>query len=272
MLVPIASVISQVDRITARDLSLRVNTGRNKDEIFFLAQTFNRMLERLDDAFEMQKKFVANASHELRTPLTAITGQLEVTLKKQRAVEVYEQVLRSILDDARNLSKLTNSLLALAQANTEASEMMIKPVRVDELLWETRNELVKAHPEYRINIHFSSVPEDEEMLMVQGSEPLLKIAFANLMDNGCKYSHDKRTDVYLSVNDRVRITFQDKGIGIPKDEQERIFQPFYRGSNAGSIPGNGLGLPLTKKILKLFQVDFRITSVKDKGTTVELTF
>lgn len=272
MLIPIASVVKQVDRITAKDLSLRVNAGSNKDEISQLAQTFNRMLVRLEEAFEMQKKFVANASHELRTPLTAITGQIEVVLKKRRSQDEYEAVLRSVLEDARNLGKLTNGLLALAQANAEASEMMIKPVRIDELLWETRSDLLKAHPEYHINIHFSSIPDEEESLMIQGSDSLLKIAFANLMDNGCKYSYDHRIDVYLSVDSRIRISFRDKGIGIPKAELQKIFQPFYRATNAEAIPGNGLGLSLTHKIVKLFHGEINISSEKDKSTVVDIAF
>jgi signal transduction histidine kinase len=272
MLVPISSVIEQVGRITAKDLTQRVNTGNNNDEISHLAQTFNRMLERLEDAFDMQKKFVANASHELRTPLTAITGQIEVMLKKKRSQEEYEEVLRSILEDARNLGKLTNGLLALAQANAEAAETMIKPVRVDELLWDTRNDLTRAHPGYKINIHFSSVPDEEEKFMIQGSESLLRIAFANLMDNGCKYSKDNKVDVYLSFDNRIRISFKDKGAGIPKDEQQKIFQPFYRGSNVEAIPGNGLGLSLTQRIVKLYHGTISITSEKDKGTTVDLVF
>ena len=272
MLIPISSVIEQVSRITAKDLTLRVNAGSNRDEISQLAQTFNSMLERLEAAFEMQRKFVANASHELRTPLTAITGQIDVILKKKRTQEEYEAVLRSVLEDARNLGKLTNGLLALAQANADAAETMIKPVRVDELLWETRNDLTKIHPGYKVNIHFPVIPEEEEKFMVQGSEQLLKIAFGNLMDNGCKYSQDNKVDIDLSFDKGIRITFRDKGRGIPKDELQRVFQPFYRGTNVEQIPGNGLGLSLTQKIVQLYGGRLEVSSEPGKGTTVNLSF
>lgn len=272
MLKPISNVVSQVGRITASNLSLRVNAGSKKDEIAQLAYTFNRMLERLESAFEMQKRFVANASHELRTPLTAITGQIEVSLLKKRSLEEYEATLRSVFDDVRNLSKLTNGLLELAQAKTDSTELSMKPVRLDEILWQTREDLLRAHREYNININYKHLPEDENKLMIMGSEQLLKIAFANLLDNGCKFSDNCTIDVFLSVRDNIRIVFSDKGKGIPGEELGQIFQPFFRGSNVKHIPGHGLGLPLTEKIVHLYNGDISITSSPGKGTAISITF
>lgn len=272
MLTPISNVIAQVGRITASNLGQRVHTNAKKDEIAQLSHTFNDMLERLESAFEMQKRFLANASHELRTPLTAITGQLEVTLRKKRGNEEYEQVLRSILDDVRNLSRLTNGLLALAQAKADASEVAIKSIRVDELLWETREELLKAHPEYRISIDYKEPPQDEQRLMLPASQQLLKIAIANLMDNACKFSDDHTAQVLISCNDHIILEFRDKGKGIPKEEIKQVFQPFFRGSNVRHIPGNGLGLPLTDKIVRLYKGKINVTSIPGKGTNIQVIF
>lgn len=272
MLKPISNVIAQVGRITASNLGQRVNAGNKRDEVAKLSHTFNDMLERLESAFEMQKRFVANASHELRTPLTAITGQLEVTLRKRRENEEYEQALRSILDDVRNLSRLTNSLLALAQAKADASEVAMKPLRIDELLWETREELLRAHPEYKISIDFKEPPQDEQRLMLPASEQLLRIALGNLMDNACKFSDDHRAQVLISTDDNIVLEFRDKGKGIPKEEIKQVFQPFFRGSNVSHIPGNGLGLPLTDKIVRLYDGNIHIHSAPNKGTTIQVTF
>jgi signal transduction histidine kinase len=272
MLVPISNVVNKVERITAFNLNERVHAGTEKDEIAQLAATFNNMLERIEAAFEMQKRFVANASHELRTPLTAITGQIEVALLKKRDAEEYEETLRSVLEDTRNLGYLANGLLGMAQAKADAAEETGRPERIDELLWQTREELLKAHPEYKINILFNGVPEDERQLQVQGSEQLLRIAIGNLMDNGCKFSDNKQVDVFLTIDESIQLAFRDEGKGIPKDELKQIFQPFYRGSNGLNIPGHGLGLPLTEKIVRLYNGKIEVTSVPGKGTTFTLYF
>lgn len=272
MLAPISNVIARVENITASNLSLRVDEGNKQDEIALLAVTFNGMLGRLEAAFEMQKRFVANSSHELRTPLTAITGQIEVTLLSRRTVEEYEQILRSILDDIRNLTRLTNGLLTMAQVSSETSDPKLRNVRIDELLWQTRDDLLKVHPDYSVNIFFENLPDDESKLTVHGNEQLLRTALINIMDNGCKYSNDRRVNVYLEAHSLIRITCIDKGIGIPAEDIAKILQPFYRSDNARSQPGHGLGLPLAHKIIQLHHGKLHISSQPGKGTaiTVEL--
>ncbi|MEQ8686229.1 MAG: histidine kinase dimerization/phospho-acceptor domain-containing protein [Imperialibacter sp.] len=117
---PISRVIAQVDAIGISNLSSRVDEGNQTDELAHLAGTFNEMLDRLEEAFKLQKNFIANASHELRTPLTAITGQLEVTLLSDRTAEDYKRTVNSVLDDIKSLNYLSNRLLLLAQASSES--------------------------------------------------------------------------------------------------------------------------------------------------------
>ncbi len=136
---PISNVIKEVESITASNLTKRVNEGNGTDEIAQLAVTFNQMLNRIQKAFELQKSFVSNSSHELRTPLTSITGQIEVALMSSREPEEYQAVLHSLLDDIKNVNRLTNGLLELAQANLDISKLKMKNVRIDELLWLTKN-------------------------------------------------------------------------------------------------------------------------------------
>ena len=125
----------------------RVNTRDSKDEIAHLAQTFNRMLDRLEEAFVIQKAFVSNASHEMRTPLTAISAQIEVTLMKAREREEYEKILYSLLDDIRQMSALTNGLLALAQSGLSDKALEMKKLRVDEILWSVRSDFLRRKPD-----------------------------------------------------------------------------------------------------------------------------
>jgi signal transduction histidine kinase len=269
---PISKVIDQVENISETSLNLRLDEGNRSDEIARLAMTFNQMLARLEKAFTAQKIFIANASHELRTPLTAITGKIEVNLLQARSPEQYEQVLQSLLKEVKNMSMLSNRLLMLAQTTGEGGARLLTPVRIDEILWQSKEDLLRGAPDYSINIDMD-LELDDDLLTIPGDEQLLKAALANLMDNGCKYSLDRTVDVGVKSNGReIRIIFSDRGIGIPADQQPYIFEPFYRGQNAIGISGHGIGLSLVSKIVALHQGRISFQSDTESGTQFELFF
>jgi signal transduction histidine kinase len=269
---PMSDVVRQVDKITIASLNMRVNEGNGTDEIAQLAITFNQMLERLESAFEMQKSFVSNASHELRTPLTSITGQIEVSLMKPRTHEEYEAILESVLEDIKNLNALSNGLLDLAKASSDISAISFHPLRIDEILWETRSELIERKKDYKISIEFREPIENENELTAQGNQHLLKTAIANLMDNACKFSPNKSVEIFLSVKAKCIVAeFTDKGMGIDPVDMEKIFHPFFRANNTKNISGNGLGLTLTDKIIRIHQGTIVIESQLQKGTTVTVS-
>ena len=266
---PMSDVVTQVDKITISSLNMRVNEGNGTDEIAQLAITFNKMLARLESAFEMQRSFVSNASHELRTPLTSITGQIEVSLLKPRSQEEYQSILESILEDIKNLNALSNGLLDLAKANSDISAIALQPLRIDEILWETRTELINRKRDYKISIEFSHPIDDENELIINGNLHLLKIAIANLMDNGCKFSESKRVAIFLAVkNGSIAIEFVDHGMGIDTADLDKIFHPFYRANAAKNIAGNGLGLALSSKIISLHRGTISVWSQPNEGTKV----
>jgi signal transduction histidine kinase len=270
---PIAEVVNEVNNISARNLHARLHEGDRKDEIANLAITFNRMLERLEVAFTLQRSFVANATHELRTPLTAVTSQIEVALLKKREAEAYESVLQSVLEDINSLSKLYNGLLELAQIDLEKDKITITSLRLDELLLEAIEELTEAKRDYHIHFRYDMPTEDEEKLSVVGSEALLKSAVINLMDNACKFSNGRPATVRLSEEfGYLKITFADRGIGIAAEELSRIREPFYRAGNSARIKGHGLGLSLTDKIIKWHEGILEIESALHVGTTVTVLF
>ena len=120
------------------------------------------MLDRLQSSFESQRAFVSNASHELRTPLTSITGQLEVTLIRDRSGEEYRNVLRSMLDDTRDLNQLLNSLLLPGPANADDRLVRISKVRMDELIWQILGKLRKQHPDYEVELTYSEKDRGRE--------------------------------------------------------------------------------------------------------------
>jgi len=270
---PILGVIGQVGNITGFNLNKRVSEGNGTDEIAQLAITFNEMLDRIEEAFKLQKGFVSNASHELRTPLTAVTGQIEVALMNKRSQEEYEIILTSILEDITSLNRLTNGLLDLTQANMGVEGIKLTDVRIDELLWQVKNELIKRNPNYKINVQILSFPEDESKLTMHASEQLLKTAFINIIDNACKFSPQHEVNIGFGVDENnIELSFKDFGIGISQSDLEKIFQPFYRASNAKKYYGHGLGLALAQKIVSLHKGTLSIESEINSYTLVKITF
>ncbi|MCB9015589.1 MAG: HAMP domain-containing histidine kinase [Lentimicrobiaceae bacterium] len=269
---PISEVVKQVSTITASNLGQRVDEGNGSDEIANLAITFNKMLNRIEMAFQVQKSFVSNASHELRTPLASITSQIEVALMKTRTAPEYEKVLNSILDDARGLTSLSNNLLEIARSDQDLSALSINPVRLDELFLQTQAEILRLHPEYSIETFINDNTSDEDQeLAIMGNENLLRLIFVNLVDNACKFSEGKPVTVIFNYNpDQVHIRVSDKGIGISADDLPHIFEQFYRAKNAQTIKGHGIGLSLISKIVKLHNGQINITSDEGEGTNVDV--
>lgn len=266
---PIAKVIQEVDDISATSLHRRVDTGNGNDEISKLAHTFNNMLGRLQTAFDSQKQFIANASHELRNPLTAILGQIDVSLLNPRSQEEYRLVLRSLREDITNLKTVSNRLLLLAQSTGEDSTSGFTVQRCDQLLWEAKAELARLQPNYIISIELDAAIDDESGLNMLADEQLLKGAFINIMDNGCKYSIDHKVNIRLyHKSDRLVLEFKDNGIGISEEDKPHVFQPFFRGSNVAAIKGHGIGLSLVFNIIKSHKGQISIESSTLAGTTV----
>ena len=270
---PIAKVVDQVRMITARNLHMRVDEGNQKDEIAQLSKTFNSMLSRLETAFALQKMFVSNASHELRNPLTVISSQLEVTLLKERSAVEYQRVIASVLEDIRNLAQTLNRLLALAQISAEEARLDLSRQRIDDLLWQCRDELLRQRPHYQVKVDLAALPEEEDPLYLQVDKHMLKMAFLNLMDNACKFSSNHQVTVALWADEKqVKVEFADKGMGIASEDLPRIFEPFFRASQTTAIKGQGIGLSIVNRIIKLHGATLNVFSKVDEGTTVEVIF
>jgi signal transduction histidine kinase len=270
---PISHVIRQVEDISITSLNLRVPEGNGTDEIGRLAKTFNNMLERLEASFALQKEFIANASHELRTPLTSINGQLEVLMMKDRSTLEYRTALSSVLDDIKSLIDLSNRLLLIARTSAENPVNFKKKIRIDEIIWQVKDELKRFSKDCRINISIDDTLTDPDHMLITGDEYLLKTAVSNIIDNACKYSSDHAVDIRLERFEKgIRLLFRDKGIGISEEDITKIFEPFFRGSNAGSVQGSGIGLPLVSQIIKIHNGRIKLTSKKGEGTTVSILF
>ncbi|MHB8208758.1 sensor histidine kinase [Mucilaginibacter sp.] len=270
---PIDELIRQMHNVSAGNLSLRVDEGDGRDEISELATNFNNLLRNLENAFELQQSFVVNASHELRTPITTIIGEIEISLNKSRTVEEYQQVLRSILADAERLNTTTTSLLELAQVDMNFTQLSVAPVAIDELIWEINDYWAAKAGKGMLAVNILHLPDDAENLQITANKSLLTVAFNNIIANAFKFSANKRVNCDLYADDKlIKITVTDAGVGIPSEEQAKVFESFYRGSNGKYFQGTGVGLYVTNKIISLFNGKIDVYSTVGVGTSIVISF
>jgi signal transduction histidine kinase len=257
---PISSIIRDVNAISSHNLSKRLPAGISQDELNQLAKTFNELLDRLQESFNTQRRFISNASHELSTPLTSILSQLQVTVQKDRSVDEYKRVIHSVQEDVEQLRQLTKSLLEIAKTGTQGS-IELHELRVDELLLKLSADLKRVNQAYQVALEFSELPEDEKKVSVFGNYDLLYSAIRNIIENGCKYSPDNTSTVRLMFpGNHILVQVENKGDVITEQEIEQIFQPFYRGENVGEVRGFGLGLSLAKRIIALHKGHISVQS------------
>jgi signal transduction histidine kinase len=271
---PVSRIVNEVDNILPSNMSTRLIEPANPDEIGRLIHTFNRLLDRIYFAFQMQKRFISNVSHELKNPISVVISQLEVGLTRERSTEEYKETMESVLDDSRSLAEITEKLLQMAKVYSEDSNIAFEDIRLDEVVLQVRSALLRAQPGYRIFFDITGDIDLETALDVKGNEPLLKLAFTNLIENGCKFSPDKTVHINIITHTegRPELEITDNGPGIPQQDLPLIFQPFYRGVQQARAPGSGIGLSLVDSILRLHHIKLSIQSEQGKGTTFRLFF
>ncbi len=258
---------------------------------YYLATITIRPIER---ALASQKMFVSNVSHELRTPLAAIMGELGLALQKERTPADYQLRIGRALDDANRMSDIIIGLLNMARAEYDASQIKMEKLRVDELLMDVRADLLRAKPDYHIELKFANENANEnaneDWLTIHANRYLLSLAFRNLIENNCKYSpdHTSRIEIHLPQSDRsidrkidrtfdrhknnaLSITFSDHGRGMSTDEQNHLFTLFYRGESSTET-GHGIGMALVQRILALHHYHIQVLSKSGHGTTFSLYF
>ncbi|GGD32393.1 sensor histidine kinase [Flavobacterium orientale] len=268
---PLRKITERVNQISSENLHLRLDAGSKNDELNDLAVTFNTMLDRIETSFETQNNFISNASHELRTPLTAIIGEADVILSKSRSQEEYEEAIKIMLVEAEKLESKTRALLFLAQTGFNGKIQKFDKIRLDQLLMDVKETLEKINQKNKICLDMSLLPENPNMIKVNGNEQLLHLAFSNIINNGCKYSDNQPVSVALGAsNNSVFVVIKDTGIGIPESELKFIYDPFFRASNTKSYEGFGIGLPLTRNIIRMHLGEIEVKSIQNQGTTVQI--
>jgi two-component system, OmpR family, sensor histidine kinase ArlS len=267
---PIKRITNEVNQITSNNIARRIEINDKKDELTKLAETFNNLLDRLQDSFFIQRRFISNASHELSTPLTSISSQLEVSLQKSRTTEEYKEVMYSIYEDVKDLQQLTRSLLDIAKTGSEGS-IDLEEVRLDEVLFKVVADIKKQNQQFKVVLNLDTFPENEKLLTVFGNTNLLYISLKNIIENGCKYSNNFQSAITAIFDEKyVEIQVANNGDVIAEADIQNIFQPFFRTDSAQQKPGFGLGLTLTKKILALHKGSISVESGSNTGTVFTL--
>ncbi|MGC4057156.1 MAG: HAMP domain-containing sensor histidine kinase [Chitinophagaceae bacterium] len=268
---PIKMITEDVLRIGTENLNIRLSDPGTDDELGSLTRTMNGMLDRLETSFETQNNFISNASHELNTPLTTIIGEADIALARPRSQEEYVLALQHILAEAEKLDRKTKALLHLAQTGLRGKQLIFEKVRIDQLLFDVQDTVKRIYPQSKVRFDYESLPDNPRKLKARGNEQLLHLAFSNIILNACKYSHNDLVNVSIACSERyVAVVVKDRGIGIPVAEIDHIYDPFFRASNTTPFEGYGIGLPLTRNIVKMHEGEMIVTSEVNAGTTVEV--
>ena len=267
---PIDKLTRLARRVSAKDLSQRLNLRLPDDEVGRLARTFDEMIARLDDAFRRQRQFTADASHELRTPLTAIKGQVEVALRRRRDAAAYREVLQAVNEEVDRLIRLVGSLLTLARADAGQIPIALETVSLPELVAGAVEQVDPVAKQRDIELSASAGPA----VTLQADEDLLLQLLLNLLDNAIKHTPaGGRVTVGWRVNGRqVELWVRDTGVGIAGEHLAHIFDRFYRVDKARSRKqgGTGLGLAIVKHIVEAHGGALSVESMVGRGSSFHI--
>ncbi len=261
---PVNRLRQMVKNIQVETLSQRIPIVGPQDQVKELAEAFNHTLGRLEQAFEMQGQFVADASHEIRTPLATMRTNLEVIQQDPNAsIFDYKEMSLILVRTVDRLERLSNDLLLLARGELEVSKA---PVNLEVLLTEVIRDFDPLARENHVTINM----DVQEKTFVIADARLLSLAIGNLVDNGIRYNRTGGS-VKITVNDidqALTLDIQDTGEGIPLDELPRIFDRFYRveKSRTRNRGGAGLGLAISDHIIKLHGGHINVTSNFNEGS------
>jgi two-component system OmpR family sensor kinase len=276
-LAPVADMTARADRISESTLHDRLPVQNPADELGRLATTLNRLLDRLDLAFERQRRFIADASHELRTPLAILQGESEIALSNpSRTPEEYRESLAALQHEARRLARIVEDMFTLSRADAGQYPVNWRPLYLDEVVADCAHSVRTLAAAKSITLSVESNGE----LPFSGDESLLTRMLLNLLDNAIKYTPNggKITVAARSTLAGAQITVADNGPGVPQELHSRIFERFFRAdqartranssadSTARAAGGAGLGLSIAKWIAEAHRGTLTLTRSDTSGT------
>ena len=267
---PIKEFSDKIEEVQAQNLSDSRIEENNDKELNKLGISYNNMLERLSDAFEIQRQFTANAAHELRTPLALMQVQLDLYNSASHPGNDADtlQTIKMVTEQNDKLNRMVKTLLDMSELQTVGrDDKIILDAIVEEVLADLEPLAVEK------NIKLIGKCEDATMI---GSDILIYRLVYNLVENAIKYNHPlgQVTVTAYQRNKHVYLSVEDTGSGIPKELRERVFEPFFRvdKSRSRELGGVGLGLALVREIVRVHDGSICIKSGKTGGTIFEVTF
>ena len=267
---PIKNIIRTTEKITTDDLNQRIEEPKQDDELKTLTQIINQMLDRLENSFENQTKFVSDASHELRTPLAIIKGYAEI-IKKRRFSdeEIFEESIDSIINETENMKNLVQKLLFLAKGEITKINTNFQIIEMKEFVQQIHTDTEVSSKSHKFYL------EKNEEYKVEADVTLLQQAIRALIENAIKYS-EENTNIYIEsiIKDGKKgiVSIRDEGVGISEEDTKRIFDRFYRvdDSRTKATGGTGLGLAIVKRIVEIHKGEIEILSELGKGTKISI--
>jgi heavy metal sensor kinase len=267
---PIARITRTAQSVSASNLSQRIDVTQVEGELGDLARTLNDAFDRLQQAFEHQTRFTADASHELRTPLSIVLSHAELALKKPRTDEEYRATLETTLKAAKRMKSVVEALLTLARADSKQLALQLERVKLHEIVTEAVATLSPLAGERRVTIETDMRP-----VGLTADRNLIYEMVTNLLKNAILYNRDpgRVTVTLTSTPDTATLGVTDTGIGIRPADRAHIFQRFYRVDKARSREqgGTGLGLAISQWITHLHRGEIAFTSEEGTGTTFTVT-
>jgi hypothetical protein len=273
-LAPVKYITQTAQSIDAGELTQRVPVPEANDEIKKLSLTLNEMLDRIQQAFQSQERFVADASHQLLTPLTIMRSELELLQKEGSQPQDFPAFVESILQEVDSLSKIVKDMLLLARVDAGLGGLNMQDIALDELVFEAIRRVDKVARSKSIRLKFDILDDAGEHRSVRGDYDLLLNLLINILENAIKYSPENQlvTINLLWKDGTSEVVISDHGPGIPEDQKPFIFERFSRGSTAEiNTKGFGLGLAIAHKIAILHHAKL-YSAVSEPGTGAEFHF
>ena len=260
---PINKLAGEIEKTSSTNLKEIVSIPNTEDEISFLAIKFNELLQRIEKSFAFQKYFIHHVSHELKTPMAVLIANIE-RISDSNLTEEQKTGLDFQKSGLMQLASVINTLLDISRFEQNDGEIKMTKIRIDELIFETINELSFIYEKAHFDFNIQSDVEDADQLLVTGNERMLRIAMNNLLKNAIAYSSDQIVIINLQIeNSRIKIDILNNGKILSTDEQELLYKYFFRGENSRQIKGFGLGLVLTDKIIRIHQADLLYSIAED---------
>lgn len=267
-LLPMKDVVESVNSLSAKNLSNRISSDKIPSEIKNLVETFNKLLENLEESFNRISTFTCDASHELKTPLTVIRGEIEVALRKKREPEEYKAVLEELLRESVHMQEIIDQLFFITKRGSTEYVNNKEDVYLDEIITDVVQLINKLALARSVKIEITNIIP----VTIYANETLIKIAISNILRNAIIYSNtSSKVTINLSEeNDYYILKIKDSGCGIPQEKLAFIFDRFYRVDKVRSRKesGTGLGLSIVKTILDIHDYEIDVKSVVNKGTEV----